>query len=270
MATQTKSPGTIVEGNVFGYGTYHWSNIGNLASSNNVYATVTASGPSDLYTFTPVCTNFGFTIPAGSTINSITVLVEGKVDGGTARVDWTSLMQSGSPTLMHASGLLAADNTPDFPFTGSDVTYSIIPAADPLWGRAWSVADVNDATFGCAFDCYIQSLRTISADHVQITIDYTEGEEPTVECYGIPCDEPMDFDLAFKRAMAKAVGGLFSGCVGFRIYPVNVGDCENLTDLKDCGENLTLEQAFKKALIVDECGNLALRVFAIPREAGPR
>lgn len=270
MATSTRSPGTIVEGNIFGAGQFHWSNIGNLASSNNVYATTMATVPVYGYCYTPICTNFGFSIPAGSTINSITLKVEGKIDGGIGRVDWSSLMQGGSPTIMHAHGGDPADNTPDFPLTGSDVVYSIIPAADPLWGRTWTVADVNDSTFGVAFDCMVEALRTVSLDHVQLTIDYTEGVVPENACYGIPCDIPMDFDTAFKRAMAKAGAGFFEDCVGFRIYPVNVTNCENLTDLKECGMNLTLEQAFKKALILDECGNLALRVFTIPRERGPR
>lgn len=264
MATVTRSPGTIVEGNVFGYGTYHWSNIGNVVSSNNIYATVTASGPINAYVYTPVCTNFGFSIPAGASIDGIKVLVECKVDHGSSDVDWTSIMLSGSPTLMHANGWTAADTDPDFPMGATDVVYTMQPAADPLWGRTWTPADINDATFGCAFDCYIESLATISVDHVQITIDYTEDNAPENVCYSLPCDVQVNFEQAILRSISQATGGFWEGCTGLRVFPVNK-ICDDLTELKECGETFTLEQAFKRALILDECGNYALRIFTIPR-----
>ena len=75
MATVTRSGGTFVEGNIYAAGSYHWANLGNLAASDNSRATVTRTGP-NLYPYTPVITNFGFTIPAGSVINSITVNIE--------------------------------------------------------------------------------------------------------------------------------------------------------------------------------------------------
>lgn len=92
MATQTKSPGSIIEGNIFGYGSIHWVNIGNMASSNNVYATATRIPPLGYYPYTPVCTDFGFTIPAGSVITKIDVLIEAKSTDLVSHLDWVTLM----------------------------------------------------------------------------------------------------------------------------------------------------------------------------------
>jgi hypothetical protein len=64
------SPGTITT--VVG-GTVSWVNANNAASSNNSYSTVT-NGVSNFIKLS----NFGFSIPAGSTINGITLEVERK------------------------------------------------------------------------------------------------------------------------------------------------------------------------------------------------
>ena len=273
MATVTRSGGTFVEGNIYAAGSYHWANLGNLAASDNSRATVTRSGP-NIYPYTPIITNFGFTIPAGSVINSITVNIEAlksKTGESLSRLDWVSLMFEGSPTLMHASCSMPANITPDMPLTESDRIYAIIPSTSPLWGTTWTAADVNDTTFGCAFDCMMNELNMIIyVDHVSITIDYTEDTpEPESNCYGIPCDVQVNFEQALLRSIATATDGWWEGCTGLRIYPVEE-TCEDLTELKECGETFTLEQAFKRALIVDECGNYALRVFTLSRGEGPR
>lgn len=268
MATVTRSPGTVIEGNIYGSGHYSWANLNNLLASDNARATAQRTGVY-YYPYTPICTNFGFTIPAGSTINSITVNIEAlksKTGESDSRLDWVSLMSGGSPVLMHAFGSNPADFTPDAELTEDDTIYAVQPSASAIWGRSWTADNINDSSFGCAFDCYMNELNmTVYVDHVSITIDYTEETPPVGDCGGRACNQGFEnLEMAVKNAVAKAE---ITGCFGWKVYPVGP-DCEDLTPLTACGDSYTLEQAFKAALMDDGCGGSSLRVFVINAERG--
>lgn len=261
MATVTASPATVVEGDSFGYGTFHWADLNNLKTSNNTYATALATGL--WYPYTPICTGFGFAIPAGSSIDKITVKIEAKISTKKiSGLDWCALMYNSTPGIMHASCMLSSgDIAPDNPLEETDVIYSINPyyAGDgDKWGHNWTVAEVNDASFGCTFDAYVEDGETLSVDHVQITIDYTEGGATEDVCHSLDCGTGYQSPEDLLMALVSK----YAGCAGFKIAPFQK-DCSDLTDLVSCGNLISLEDAFKAALTDDGCGGTSLRVWVI-------
>ena len=80
LDTGAISPGTTADDSAVG--TIVWTNPNNSKVSDNVYAIVTNANcgiPTSHYL---KATNFGFSIPAGATINGIVVEIEKKHSGG--------------------------------------------------------------------------------------------------------------------------------------------------------------------------------------------
>jgi protocatechuate 3,4-dioxygenase beta subunit len=106
-------------------------------------------------------TNFGFSIPTGSTINSITV----ETDAG------RSTNPQFKAQLLKAGVL-----------TGSSINYNVANPADcsgttfvtvpstTLWGTTWTASDINNAGFGVSITTLGSGTKYI--DRVKITIDY--------------------------------------------------------------------------------------------------
>ena len=90
--TATASPTSCV--NDTSIGTIAWSNPGNALASDNAYATA-SNVKNNASTNYLKCTGYGFAIPAGSTINGITVYVERKTSGGTIRDVAMRLVKAG-------------------------------------------------------------------------------------------------------------------------------------------------------------------------------
>jgi hypothetical protein len=161
MATQGPySPGTLaaVTGNS---GDVHWSNPGNAAASDNSYASA-ALGAAQ-WTHALAATNFPFTIPTGSTINLVTFEVERKSSGASC-ADYVDITYDGE-TL--GWGYFAGDAVPT-----SDA-YASYTDAD--LGVTLTVEDLNSSLFGWLFavESNSGSARTITCDHIRVTVDYT-------------------------------------------------------------------------------------------------
>ena len=169
-ATQTASPSSCVEDNSSGDNT--WSNPDRAVSSNDSYATVSVDdGEQSNYL---QCTNFGFTIPAGATIDGITVNIErksGATNTGDRRVRIVKAGTRGSADLATGTGYPAAD------------TVEAHGGSTQLWSETWTAADINSANFGAALSVEKTSntggARTVSVDHIQIVVSYT-SVAPTV------------------------------------------------------------------------------------------
>ena len=136
MATQTGSPGTVTETDDFGNGVETWMNVNNVKISDDSNADVSAVDIS----YALRCENFGFTIPTGSTINSITVEVEGRTTVSFAACVYQSkLLKAGTLTGNFGDVKILTD---------TDVINDVSPALDPLWGTTWTPAQINDLEFG--------------------------------------------------------------------------------------------------------------------------
>ena len=145
-----------------------WSNIGNVLSSDNSYATVSVDGDDSDYIS---ATGFGFSIPSDATITGIVVDVERKsssTSNGGSDDESVKLIKDGLIT-----GL---DRQTDTEYTTSDVTESHGTSSD-LWGLSLTPADINAANFGVAVSVQKSSSsgssHTISIDNIKMTIHYT-------------------------------------------------------------------------------------------------
>jgi hypothetical protein len=152
--------------NVAGGGV-NWANPTNIYASDDARGTaaLAASGYSDYLR----ATGFGFTIPAGATINGIVVGIERSYTGtGTCEDLSVKIVKGGTETgTEKASG---AWPTPD------DFYDSFGIGTTDLWGTAWTVADINAADFGVSVSATETSgTDTVSArvDHMRITVYYT-------------------------------------------------------------------------------------------------
>lgn len=169
MASQgPQSPGTA--GNNSGVGSIDWSSPNNAKVSDNAYATVSPS-PFDVLSHYLTVSNFGFTIPAGATINGITVEIERK-----ASANGVNNITDNSVKIIKSSGSLGATNKADtvslWPTSDAFATYG--SAAD-VWGETWLSSDINNANFGVAIAVNMNYSTTVTAsiDFIRITVDYT-------------------------------------------------------------------------------------------------
>jgi len=79
-------------------------------------------------------------------------------------------------------------------------------------------------------------------------------------CNKIDCNDGyIDLESLLISLFAKDE----DGCVGLKITWLTNIDCENLTDLRECGTVLTAEQAIKSAIVDDGCGGNSLGIYFV-------
>lgn len=173
-ATQTMSPTSCT--NVTGIGTVAWGSPGNALANDTSYATASLN---DFQVSNYLeCVGYGFTIPAGSTINGITVSVE--------RMATNTGIQDAAMRLVKAGAIQATDRSTATAYPTSSAYEDHGGAAD-LWGTTWSSTDINNANFGAALAAQKPGssggARTVSVDHIQITVDYTPPSATVINTY---------------------------------------------------------------------------------------
>ena len=163
MASVTNNTGTAANGTV---GSATWQNPGNVTQSNNNYAVaiVYSQTSKDLD-----CTNFGFNIPVGSTINGIEAHIERY---GTGQVQDLSIKLLNGDG---AGGETAQDKSAGASWGFSDTVVTFGGSSD-TWNESWTVSEVNSSNFGVRIQC--QGLGDYAGDYayidnVQITVHYT-------------------------------------------------------------------------------------------------
>lgn len=165
----TLNPSNCV--NVTGIGTLAWATPANAVATDNVYSTVSLN---DLQVCNYLrCTGYGFAIPAGATINGITVNVERRAS------NTNSVRDAAMRLVRDAAGLpviQTTDRSTLTNYTTADVVQAHGGVAD-LWGGTWTATDINSANFGAAFasqkPATVGGARTVRVDHMPITVSYT-------------------------------------------------------------------------------------------------
>lgn len=161
----TASPGSCISAG--GIGTVAWSIPGNAVSSNNI--DTTASLNDGMVSNYLRCVDYGFAIPAGSIINGITVSVE--------RASSNSNTHQDAAMRLIKAGTIGTTDRSTATFYPTADAVEAHGGANDLWGTTWTPADINDAAFGAAFAAWKSvtsgGSRTVSVDHVRITVDYT-------------------------------------------------------------------------------------------------
>ncbi len=112
--------------------------------------------------------NYGFTVPAGSTINGIEVRLDALVTstGASTRRMCAQLSWNGGTTWTTAQQL--ATN-----LTTSEVTY-VLGAPNDTWGRTWSVSELSDANFRLRVtDVANNTSTTFQLDWAAVRVTYT-------------------------------------------------------------------------------------------------
>jgi len=148
-------------------GTSDWTDPNNILADDGI-PTQVANGNGTTYLLK--ATNFGFSIPAGSTINGITGTWEASVTIG---VSWRNVDQ-------HAIKAGVVGGTPDGGANQQDLTtsYAVYTAGGTTdnWNTTWTVSDVNNSGFGFGISCEnANDPDDLSVDYMKLAVDYTEG-----------------------------------------------------------------------------------------------
>ena len=165
------SPGTLANDASIGFTA--WSNPGNAAVSDDVYATVTVITAGDSNYL--AATNFGFAIPADATINGIVAEVQKK---GTSVSDNVIDL---AVRIIKGGAIGSTDKASATAWPDSEA-YSQYGSTSDLWGETWAYSDINGSTFGVAIAAQTASLggETASVDHIRITVYYTAAAAQSV------------------------------------------------------------------------------------------
>ncbi len=241
------SPSTIV--NNTSIGNVSWISPGNAVSSNDVRATagIVSGDPSNYL----LATAFGFSIPAGATIDGIIVEWEKRnIDVGINDIadNAIRIVKGGTIGTTDKSSL---DN-----WTVADA-YKSYGSSSDLWGLSWTVAEINATGFGAALSA--QSLGALTADaevdHVRITVYYTaETTPPTIT--NISSDkangtytigEVIDIDVTFSEVVTSTgnvtvtleTGAVDRTCT-FAVSSSTTGTCNYTVQSGDTTSDLTV------------------------------
>lgn len=167
------SPGTLA--NDATVGAVAWTDAANAGAQDDAYAS--AELPGNSQTQYLKATNFGFEVPAGATIDGITVEID-RYETHSAAVSDTNvrIVKGGAISLTNRSAG-AAWATSD-----ADAYASFGGAAD-LWGETWTPDDINAADFGVVFNAVAAMGAfpfgaNVFVDHIRITVHYTAAAAP--------------------------------------------------------------------------------------------
>ena len=158
------SGGTFADDN--SVGVVAWTNVNNAASSNNSYAACSLSpGASGHYL---KCTNFGFAIPSGSTIDGVLITVECSCSVPVVKDNAVYLVKGGS--------VVGSNKKNASTWSDSGDTNLDHGGATDLWGTTLTYSDVNASNFGVVIQVQNFGFKFSSdayIDHVKITVYYT-------------------------------------------------------------------------------------------------
>ena len=146
-------------------GTGAWSGPGNITTENGVGANASVSS---LQTPTQnlQATNFGFSIPAGSTIQGIFVEIKHSSSNAFVKDSSIRVMKGGV-----AVGTEHADTATFWPLS---FTFAAYGSSSDLWGTTWISSDVNASNFGVQISAQCNQVISDTAfvDFIRITVTF--------------------------------------------------------------------------------------------------
>jgi len=152
-------------------GTIVWSSPNNATASDDLRSTVSLDPLSTSQYLR--ATNFGFSVPAGATINGITAEMEKSFGSGTqckgdAGDNAVRIIKGGSIGSTDKSGTIWSTSSTD--------EYISYGGSSDTWGEVWTPADINGANFGVAISAVETGDEdcTVRVDHVRLTVHYTQ------------------------------------------------------------------------------------------------
>jgi hypothetical protein len=149
-----------------------WTTPSNAFTSNGLFASVFVNpgGTSNQLQIT----NFGFSIPAGSTISGILVETQNQSTTPSQLSALVQMLKGGA-----AAGVAKSLGQPGA-YPSPEAFVSLGDSAD-LWGGTWTPGDINNAGFGVeqeAFEVTGLAGATANVDFVRITVTFTPPAPP--------------------------------------------------------------------------------------------
>lgn len=208
QTTVTLTPGTCNQLNWNG-GSEDWNNTDRAQTQNDSGATVLL-GNSDESEYLR-CTNYGFAIPAGATINGISVVIRRQVN----RTDGGRVAQDNSVRLIQGGNVVGDDKASGTDYTTSWEAASYGSPTD-LWGTGWTVADINSAQFGVVLAAEKNNsgggeTQEVRVDLISISVRYTpDTTVPTVSTIVRADTDPTNgaASVAWTVTFSEAVTGV--------------------------------------------------------------
>lgn len=141
-----------------------WTNAANVGADDNTYASVALNNQNSYYL---KCQNFGFSVPAGYTIDGITVEI-GAYANSADRISYTDVQ------LLDANGTATGTDKGTGTLGTSEATATFGGTSD-TWTASPTAAMVNDADFGVVVRLNNASPFSYTAyvDFVRVTVTYT-------------------------------------------------------------------------------------------------
>lgn len=153
-----------------------WSASWYITAADGNYAYITnAAYDYGVWSYRLYVQQFGFAISAGSTINGITVEINGYGANGASSPQHVTLKKSGTDSAGDDYGIET-----DWPATPG-ATRSFGGVSD-LWGTTWTAEEINASTFGVLFaNKSTGTDADVYIDYIRVTITYTEGAAATFQ-----------------------------------------------------------------------------------------
>lgn len=150
-------------------GTVIWANVGNVAASDDVYATVVLNNTDISQAL--LALGFGFSIPTTAIVAGILLEIE-RHGTSTFNVD-------SSVRIYKAGNPIGTDKAIGNSWASSDA-YASYGGPTDLWGTTWTPTDINDsANFGAHVQVTSSAAaQTASIDHMRITVYYEVPSKP--------------------------------------------------------------------------------------------
>lgn len=154
--------------NATGIGTVAWSNAGQASAADTSYATASVDGTITNYI---KCTNYGFSIPTGATIDGITVTMfrfaSSNGNGGS----------TDAAVRLVKTGVIGTTDRSSTAVYETSLSSSTHGSGSDLWGATWTAADINASNFGVAFaatkPASAGAAHTVSVADAQVTVRYS-------------------------------------------------------------------------------------------------
>jgi large repetitive protein len=173
--TGYKSPATVED--IPAETSYPWTDLANAKSSNDAWAYC-----SQYKTFPTNylrSRNFSFNIPTGSTIDGIYVAIERHATDA-------NYVHDNAVQLVYNSSRVG-DNKASATKYGTSDAWAYYGGSTDKWGRTWTVAEINSATFGVDLQCcheHADYNHYPYVDHVKLVIYYTAPAAAVAHSFG--------------------------------------------------------------------------------------
>lgn len=155
-----------------------WVSPTNVGADDGAEASITAASydTPDISQIL-VCSNFGFAIPAGSTIDGIVAEIERR-DAAIGAASDNRVQLAKGTTFASLVGTNKAATTTDWPTAAAIATYG---ASNDLWGATWTAAEINASSFALFLSVQADAANTdIFVDFIRLTVHYTAAAVPNL------------------------------------------------------------------------------------------